>query len=125
MIVDHPVDNLLPDWGAWARRENNSGLGYAQVQYSEMIARATSASEWNPHYDPKVALLDSLIRSRLANPSRKIIVLKWVDRLPDKTVADQFGISRSHLNRILHLVVLPQLRHEWDCCNTIPLAPVA
>jgi hypothetical protein len=120
--VDHPVDSLLPDWGAWCRRENNSGLGYSQVQYAEMIARATSASEWNPHHDPRVQLLDVIIRTRLAQQPRIILMAKFVERMPDKTVAAKFSISRSHLNRMLHIAILPQLRHEWDCCNTSGVA---
>jgi DNA-directed RNA polymerase specialized sigma subunit len=114
MTVDHPVDEILPAWGRWARLENRSGLGYAQVQYSEMIARSTSATDWNPRLDPEIVRLDEIIRTRLANPAKFIIISRYRDGLTDKIVATKFGVSRSQLNRMLHLVVLPQLRHEWD-----------
>ena len=123
LAPDHPVDILLPLWGAWCRRENRSGLGYAQVQYAEMIARATSATNWSPRIDTDVIELDRIIRERVAPQPRVVLLSRYRDQLQDKQVAAKFSISRSHLNRMLHLAILPQLRHEWDCSHSLDIAP--
>ena len=115
MTVDHPVDRyLLADWGAYCRRENQSGLGFAQVQYKELVARSTSATGWNPKVDPDILRFHRIVTERMAPEARRVLVCRWVYQWPEKKTASDMKISRSHVNRMLHLVILPQLRMEWD-----------
>jgi hypothetical protein len=112
--IDHPVDTLLPDWGAWVRKENRTGLGYSQVQYAEMIARSTSASGWNPHVDLDVTRLDELIRKELPPHGITVLVLRYVQMLPDKRAAVLMRLSRSELSKLRSMFVMPALRQAWD-----------
>ena len=112
--IDHSVDHLLPSWGAWARRENHAtGLGYSRVQYAELIARSTSASDYHST-DPDILRLDKIIRTRLATESMAIVRWRYEYQLPDKAIAARLKLSRPTVNQMLHRIVLPQLRLEWD-----------
>lgn len=113
---DHPVDRLLAAWGAWVRRENSTNLGYSQVQYSEYIARAHSATGY-VDLDPDVPRLDEIIRHTLAYAPRRMLELRYVQGLPDKAAAKLMSISRQEFNRMVNLIVLPQLRFSWDGCH--------
>ena len=115
MKIDHPVDSLLSEWGQWVRRENDAGLGYSQVQYSEYIARDTSATGYTGDFDPRITKLDQLIRKHLAYTPRRMIELRWAYGLPDKKAAQIMSLDRVSYNRMLNVIVLPQLRHAWDC----------
>lgn len=110
---DHPVDSLLSSWGAWCRRENNAGLGYSQVAYNEFIARSTSATGF-VDFDPAILRLDGLIRQHLAYTPRRMLELRYVNNLPDKTAGRLLSMSRQEFCRVLNIAVLPQLRHAWD-----------
>lgn len=113
-MIDHPVDSLLPDWAAWVRRENDAGLGYSQVQYSEYIAKATSATGYTGDFDPRILRLDKLIRLQLAYTPRRMLELRYVYGLPDKKAAQLLSLDRPSYNKMLNVIVLPQLRHSWD-----------
>lgn len=119
--IDHPVDRLLPDWGAWLRAENRSGLGYSQVQYAEFVARSTSATDWHPRVDPDILRMDAMIRTRLAADSIAILRYRYQYELPDKITAAKLGLSRQVVNQMLHRVVLPQLRLEWDATPVVTI----
>lgn len=119
-MIEHPLDGgLLQAWGSWVRAENDSGLGYAQVQYAELIARATSATGWSGDFDPRISELDHIIRTQLAHTPRRMLELRYVYRLTDKRAAAILKMSRQEFNRGLHMLVLPQLRHAWDCHDKI------
>lgn len=118
MRTDHPVDELLIAWGSWCRRENDTNLGYAQVQYTEYIARASSATGY-VDLDPDVPVLDELIRKTLAYAPRRMLELRYVQGLPDKTAGRLLSLTRTEFNKILNMSVLPQLRHSWDCAHKI------
>ncbi len=113
-VYDHPVDDLLPAWAQWVRRENDAGLGYSQVKYSEYIARSTSATGYGGDFDPRIAELDGLIRKQLAYTPRRMLELRYVYGLPDKRAAAVLSLDRSGFNKMLNMIVLPQLRHAWD-----------
>lgn len=116
---DHQVDRLLPEWGAWLRRENAGALGYAQVRYREMVARASSASDV-PSVDPDVPRLDAIVRKHMAGVAVQMLRLRYEHGLPDKTSAKHLRMSRSEFNRMLNLIVLPQLRLQWDVYGQFP-----
>src|SRR5574343_1364666 len=103
MAIDHPVADLLPAWGAWVRRENDSGLGYSQVQYAELVSRANSATDY-VNLDPDVPRLDKLIREHLAYTPRRMLELRYVYHLPDKRVGHLLRLSRSEVNKMINVI---------------------
>jgi len=100
--MDSEVDRiaeLLVEWGRWVARENRSGLGYARPVYAQLLARASSASDWSPDVDGEVLQLDAVM-CRLPADYRIVIRLHYVEpgRLAAKYEAAGMSKQAYHEN---------------------------
>lgn len=113
MKSDHPVDNLLADWGSWCRKESRSFLGYAQIKYSELVSRSQSTDN-TVFVDEKVVALDKLIHKILPTSGVYLLFLSYVQMLPDKRACFEMKMSRSEFGKMRNMFVMPALRKAWD-----------